>query len=575
MRQLSILSMLLWAVSTCLLITGCEKRSAELPPKSPRPVKTMTLSLTAPVNASNVTGSVKSWKTEQIGFEVGGRLLWVKEPGENIEGQVLHQPDAKDENGADEKIKVVRLGTPLAQIDPAQFQINVESAQASLDVAKLEEKIAESRLASTVVEELNSARADLKLAESDFERIKPLRDQGAISESEFDAVKTRVETQKARVASLEANQTQADAEYNAAKAKVRSAEQALIDAERNLKNTMLYASYNGQISGVDVVPGSVVSAGSPILTLQMMNPIKIEFEVSSEASRIFQQLRQVAFSFELQDGSTSTRKAMVYMVDPSADSSTRTFTVSLLVRNEQNRPEIPVELAGKKIARCQNIWPLQVGEIIENLQGVFLVEKDVIETDAEGDYVWLISGFNFGDTMPEVVKIEKQRVTAGEFTIPFLGNWNFKQVTFADANVSTDGLIAGKLEFPDNPREEWDGETLFFDAGDQWILRPGDIVNVMIDPAQTEPGFYVPVGAIYKDGSRDYVFMVKDNKATRVEVVSNFPDQLDTNSQVRIVPVNTNALVPGIKIVVSGAHYLTDGDEVAVVDGSDSYGGQQ
>ena len=575
MRQLSNLLMLLWAVSICLLITSCDKRSAELPPKSPRPVKTMTLSLSAPVNASNVTGSVKSWKTERIGFEVGGRLLWVKEPGENISGQILHYPDAENENGDDDKIKVVRQGTPLAQIDPAPFQINFESAQASLDVAKLDEKIAESRLASTVVEELNSARADLKLAESDFERIKPLRDQGAISESEFDTAKTRVETQKARVASLEANQTQADAEYNAAKARVRSAEQALIDAERNLKNTTLYASYNGQISGVDVVPGSVVSAGSPILSLQMMNPIKIEFEVSSEASRILQQRRQVAFSFKLQDESTSTRKAMVYMVDPSADSSTRTFTVSLLVRNEQYRPELPGELAGRKIARCQKIWPLKVGEIIENLQGVFLVEKDVIETDADGDYVWLISGFSFGDTLPEVVKIEKQRVTAGEFTIPFLGNWNFKQVTFANANVSTDGLIAGQLEFPDNPREEWDGETLFLDAGDQWILRPGDIVNVMIDPGQTEPGFYVPVDAIYKDGSRDYVFKVEDNKATRIEVVSKFPDQLDTDSQVRIDPIDPSTLAPGAKIVVSGVHYLTDGDEVAVVDGGNSNGGQQ
>ena len=551
-------------IGTSILFTGCARRAVELPPKSPRPVKTITLQRSTPANASNLSGSVKSWKTEQIGFEVAGRLLWVLEPGQNIVSEIR-----------DEENNIIRRGTALAQIDPSRYQVAVESAQASLDVAMLDQEIATIRFNEGIPQEIKSAEADLQLAQDDLARLKPLRAQGAVSQAEYDSTDTRVKTQQARLENLKSNLKQAQIELKAAEARVKSAQQSLNDANRDLANTTLYASYRGQISAVDVVPGSVVSAGSPILTLQMMNPINVEIEVSAELSRILQQRRQLGISYKLQDGKVVNKKAMVYLVDPSADSSTRTFTVSSLVRNDQYRPPLPASHAGQKVARSQKMWPLNAGEILENLTGVFLVEQDAIETDSQGDYVWLISGFKLGDSMPEVVSVEKRRVTTGDFAVPFLGNWNFKQVTFADPSIDSEGLIAGKLEFPDNPREEWDGKSLYLDSGDQWTLRPGDIVNVIVDPAQSEPSYFVPVGAIYEEGSRAYVFAVEGGVAKRIEVLATFPQQLDTESKVHIENVQPDELVDGMQIVTSGVHYLNDGDKVVTVQNGDDTGEQQ
>ena len=117
--------------------------------------------------------------------------------------------------------------------------------------------------------------------------------QNAASESELDQAVNLVQTRKARVASLEATEKQTRAELKAALAQIKSAQQAVRDATRDLEHTTLYASYRGQISDVHVVPGSVVSPGSPVVTLQMMDPIKIEVEVSADKSRELRQRQRV------------------------------------------------------------------------------------------------------------------------------------------------------------------------------------------------------------------------------------------------------------------------------------------
>src|SRR5690606_33709164 len=112
----------------------------------------------------------------------------------------------------------------------------------------------------------------------------------------------------------------------------------------------------------------------------------------------------------------------------------------------------------------------------------------------------------------------------GEFLIPFLGNWMFRQVTFEDTSITPTNMIAGQLEFPDNPREQWDGLTLFLDNGKQWLLRPGDLVSVNIDPDFIEPGFHVPVSAVYQSEKSSSIFVVEGSTAKRIEVNAVYPD---------------------------------------------------
>lgn len=543
----------------CLLIfvltfAGCKKQ-LELPEKAPRAVTVMELKESTPQTPYNVSGSVQSWKTERIGFEVAGRLQWVKEPGQNVEGQIR-----------DSDRNLIRQGTPLAKIDPARYEVALESAQAAWDVAKLDREVIQIRINDSLPSDIKSAEADVKLAEVEFQRMEQLDRQNAVAQSEYDAAKNQLQIQQARLANLRSSLRQATAELKAADARVKSAEQAHRDAKRDLDNTVLYGSYPGQISAVDVVPGSVISLGSPVLTLQMMDPIKIEIEVSAEQSREIQKRRQVPVTFTLSDGREKEAKAMVYLIDPSADASTRTFTVTLLLINEQFRPPLPERLKGLPVARTRDIWAMKISEIVGGTDGVFMVEESAIERDGDQDYVWLIKDVSFGETIPDLVKVERRNVSRGPIRLPFLGNWDFQQIIFEDKSIGKDDLLAGKLEFPDIDRSEWDGESLVVDSGEQWMLRPGDLVNVNLNPDQGQPGLFVPVQAIYEDLGETYVFVVVDGIAKKTQVKAVLPDTVDMDSLIRIEPMDSSVLQSGSKIVVGGVHYLNDGEQVRVVE---------
>ncbi len=57
-------------------------------------------------SGSRLTGTVESWKREDIGFEVAGRVLRIVEPGIDIEGRTF------DEDG-----NLLSEGTVLAELD--------------------------------------------------------------------------------------------------------------------------------------------------------------------------------------------------------------------------------------------------------------------------------------------------------------------------------------------------------------------------------------------------------------------------------------------------------------------------
>ncbi len=545
-------------------IVGCQKKLQEFREKAPRPVSVLPLQQSKPDSAFVVSGLVKSWKTEKIGFEVAGRLQWVLEPGRNIDGNL------RDSQGV-----LIRKGTPLAKIDTERFDVAVKSAKAALDVATSEMKVAEIKKDTTIPKDIETAKEDVKLAQTNFDRLKSLRAQNAVSQTEFDNASNQLKNQQARLSNLEASLRQANAEFEAAEARVNSAKQTLADAERDQKNTTLYASYNGQISEVDVVPGSVVTSGSPILTLQMMDPIKVEIEVSAELSRELQRRRQVPVSFTLPDGTTKEQNAFVYLVDPSADASTRTFTVTLLIINDDYRPALPEAIRSERLARTQDAWPLNIGQIIGEDGGHFFVEQGAIVTEGDSSYVWVIQNLSFGETFPEIVKVKREKVILGQVLIPFLGNWNFQQLTFENKSIKPTNIIAGKLEFTDIPKSEWDGETVYIDSGNQWMLRPGDLVSANIDAEQTKPGFYVPVEAIYEDIGSTYVFVDDNGKAKKTEINAILPTKLETGSMIRIEATGDNQLTAGMRIVVGGVHYLNDGDAINVVKVLTGKGGQK
>ena len=93
---------------------------------NPRPVKVLELREIDPVKPLQLTGSVMSWKEQDISFEVSGRLEWIVEMGTNLAGRW------------EEKGEVHVEGDLLAHIEERPFKFKLKAARAERDRAEAE-----------------------------------------------------------------------------------------------------------------------------------------------------------------------------------------------------------------------------------------------------------------------------------------------------------------------------------------------------------------------------------------------------------------------------------------------------
>lgn len=537
-------------------VLGCQKQGPTLPDKAPRPVSVLRLQQEVPVPARVVTGSVGAWKTEDIGFEVAGRIVWVIEPGRAVEGRIL---DAGD--------KVVTEGTPLAKLDDERYRLTQESAELQVDVATLKKSGIEVQIEDGIPADRKAAEAELELAQIAMKRTEELVGRQAASDADLDKASAELKKAESRLLTLDASLKQRQAELNSAAAGIRQAEQALKDAERNLADTTLFSRFRGQVADVHVVPGSVVAQGTPVVTVQMMDPIQVEIRVSAEESHRLATTRQLPVTVTRPDGTQQEQIAHVYVVGPAADSATRTFSVTLLMLNEKVAHREPESAEESEFGGTRDLWRVDFDFLPERPSGTWFIEERSIHQDADGHFVWHVTNRK-ADQLPEgdesVLDVEKLRVTPGELRIPYLGNWIFRTFQFNDADFDPQGhIFAGA--YVDDTEEDWDGDHMRLDTGGDWVLRPGDLVDVRLSGSSLPRGFYVPLDAIYEESGKTYVFRLQsqgdDHVAQRIPVTLGEHDAPDIGSKRQIIP-EPDLLAEGDEIIVGGVHFLNDGEKV-------------
>lgn len=539
----------LFAVLTATLV-GCSKES-DVPvtqEQTPRPVSVIRLRQSDPAKSLAVAGVVGSWKTEELGFEVNGRVQYVIEPESNV----------SDQAGQDGKRQ------PLARLDAERYESAIASAQAQITTLEKQKIAAVIEEGKVLPAQQAAALAAQELAQADFNRAEEVFKKDAIAKSEMDQYTANLATAKAKVAQIDATKEAKSAEIASLDAQIEQAQAALKDAELDLKDCTLYAPFRGQIAEVHIIPGGTVQRGERVVTVQMMDPMKVEFEVSAERARQMRYKDSLEVILPLPDGSTVREEAIVYMTDAVADSSTRTFTITLLVRNRQIPAVVPADVDTESLAKTRDIWACISG-IVDDSDDYF-IEKNAIHKDDQGEYIWkIIDSGNDGErSRGPLLKVEKVRVTAGAQTPSFLGLWTFREITINDPatfDLQADRVI-GKLDLPDG-ETDLTGDSVLFER-EQWLLRPGDLAGVDLSAGRLPAGFYVPIDAISEQSGRYHVFVVDGSaggsKVQRVEVsVSNGP-----NTHKRIQAVGDRPLTEGMQIVLGGVHYLVDGEAVNV-----------
>jgi len=282
---------------------------------------------------------------------------------------------------------------------------------------------------------------------------------------------------------------------------------------------------------------------------------------------------------------------MVYTVDSIANPDSRTYTVTLHMRNrkESITAEGSSDQSTRAMAQVRRIFSLNVGPIITG-DDRQLIEQSCLHQIGDETVVWRIinrKANQASNSADRFLIVEPIKVTPGDQVIPLLGQWKFVPVQFADpttVDIEND-LITDQLVFPDDTfvstqnvgtdLDPWAPRKVLLER-QEWLLRSGDVVQVVMSGSNANQGYFVPMKAILNDNGKTYLHVAENSSegipvARRIEVSVQNENSLSGDSiNVQVLPVEDSALTDGMQVVIAGSHYLTDGARINVVENGNS-----
>ncbi len=239
----------------------------------------------------------------------------------------------------------VKQGQVLFVIQQAEYRAALQSARAQL--AKAQADLTRAQDASVVDRaraQLDQAKADLGKNQADVARYRPLVKEQAIPQQDLD---TAVSRETAAVAGVEA----ADAvlkdtvlerrtAIQLGQASVESAKAAVIQADLNLKYTVVEAPISGIISKLAVDRGNLVGKSEPTLlaTVSAVDPMFVDFSITeADYLRVVKRVPELGrgevsrnaptLELFLADSTTFPHKGRPIFVDRAIDQKTGTIAV--------------------------------------------------------------------------------------------------------------------------------------------------------------------------------------------------------------------------------------------------------
>ncbi len=206
-------------------------------------------------------------------------------------------------------------------VDDARTQLNVQ--QSAVEVAQGQVNAAKSAK--------NSALAQLEVArkQSNIGKNKGNTDIAA-GLAAFRQAQASLDVAQANRAQRPAYQ----ANLAALRAAVSSAQAQLRNARALLDQTELRSSVSGFVTGRYLDPGTVATAGQPILAVQAIRQVYVTTSVPEDVSRQVKVGSAAKIGFDALPGRNFT--GTITQVNPAADAQSRQFAVKITLDNPQN-----------------------------------------------------------------------------------------------------------------------------------------------------------------------------------------------------------------------------------------------
>lgn len=203
----------------------------------------------------------------------------------------------------------------------------VDDAKANYEVASKAVDVAQAQL-DGARSALDSSKAQLKSAEQKLQ----IARKGA--DADVKTARARVTQAQSALKVAGANRSGSaayQANLSALEAAVRSSEAQLTQAQALKQDMSLKSSIDGIVTARNADPGSIASAGQPILTIQTLNWLYIKSALPIEYSSKVKLGQTVRLKF---DGFPDrTWEGKISQINPAADSQTRQFGFQIRLEN--------------------------------------------------------------------------------------------------------------------------------------------------------------------------------------------------------------------------------------------------
>ena len=310
---------------------GCEKEKKA--PEVLRPVRFETVYATGGDRARTFAGMSQAGQESRLSFKVAGTIKRI----------AVSLGDA------------VQPRSLIAELDPSDYRLQVQQAEASLD----------------------AARAQERNAEAAYERVRQLYETNSASRNDLDAARAGQES---------------------ASAQVRALSKQLELAGARLSYTRLAAPTSGAIASVNVEVNENVSAGQTIVQLTSGERLEVEVAIPSTLISQLREGQAATVSFDGRPGVTFA--GIITEVGVAASGFANTFPVT--VRLSDNQPDLRPDMAAEVT--------LQFGS--DGRPARFLVPPFAVGEDRLGRFIYTVQpGEQEG-----VGEVHRQAVTIGDLT---------------------------------------------------------------------------------------------------------------------------------------------------------------
>lgn len=223
---------------------------------------------------------------------------------------------------------VVKQGDVIAQVEPRDYELRLQQAAAALAQARamvgLSLEGTDDRFDQDKTSAVKQARAVLDEAAKNRERVISLSKEGIAPPAEVDTVEAaykvalnRFEAALEETHTREAVLAQRRAEYELAK--------------QQLADTSLRAPFDGAVQGRLANLGEFLAAGSPVVRLVQIDPLRLRLEVPERDAASVRLGQRVRLTTE---GDTNVHTGALTRVSPAIEDASRMLLVEADIRND-------------------------------------------------------------------------------------------------------------------------------------------------------------------------------------------------------------------------------------------------